>query len=68
MANPAADSLKQTELLFADEREPFFNTIGHIEHMLSAFHPIATDMRTWLFVQVVPIASLHGAANSALIQ
>jgi hypothetical protein len=25
---PAADSLKQTESLFADQREPFFNTIG----------------------------------------
>jgi hypothetical protein len=31
MQTPTAETLKQTESLFAKNREPFFNSIGHKE-------------------------------------
>ena len=43
MATSAADSHKQTESLFADEREPFFNTIG--QSLPTHPTPVPTDVR-----------------------
>jgi hypothetical protein len=31
MATSAAESRSQTESLFAENNEPFFNTIGHVQ-------------------------------------